>query len=170
MYCEIKNEREFFNIVWYKMVDDIEKQLLLKYYPCKYTPSEQELQDILLEELDNIFTKNGQQITNYNLPQRCPPHEIDISNKLLWEEMNNDVHHLEEEANKLYLQLNMEQKQAFHDIVTSVLNNNPKFYFVSGHGGTDKTFLWNSIVSYLRAQKNSTNCCFIKSSFIATSK
>jgi len=67
--------------------------------------------------------------------------------------MNYDIHHLEEEANRLYLQLNMNQKQAFDDIVTSVLNNNPKFYFVSGHGGTGKTLLWNSIISYLRAQK-----------------
>jgi ATP-dependent DNA helicase PIF1 len=32
-----------------------------------------------------------------------------------------------------------------------VLNNNPNFYFVSRHGGTRKTFLWNAIVSYLRA-------------------
>ena len=135
------------------MVDDIERQLLLNYYPLKYTPSEQEVQDILLEELDNIFSTNGQQITNYNLPQRCASREVDINNKLVWEEMNYDIHRLEEEANRLYLQLNMDQKQAFHDIVTSVLNNNPKFYFVSGHGGTGKTFLWNSIVSYLRAQK-----------------
>ena len=67
--------------------------------------------------------------------------------------MNYDTHYLKEEANKLYLQLNTDQKQAFHQIVDSVLNNNPQFYFVSGHGGTGKTFLWNSIVSYLRAQK-----------------
>ena len=67
--------------------------------------------------------------------------------------MNYDTHYLKEEANKLYLQLNTDQKEAFHQIVDSVLNNNPQFYFVSGHGGTGKTFLWNSIVSYLRAHK-----------------
>jgi chromosomal replication initiation ATPase DnaA len=27
------------------------------------------------------------------------------------------------------------------------------FFFVSGHGGIGKTFLWNTIVSYLIAQK-----------------
>ena len=108
---------------------------------------------ILLEELDNIFNKNEQQITNYNLPQRCTTHEVDINNKLVSEEINYDVYYLEEEANKLYLQLNINQKEAFHDIVTFVLNNNPKFYFLCGHGGTGKTFLWNTIVSYLRAKK-----------------
>ena len=52
-----------------------------------------------------------------------------------------------------YLKLNQSQKDAFHQIVNSVLHNEPKFFFVSGHGGTGKTFLWNMIVSYLRAQK-----------------
>jgi chromosomal replication initiation ATPase DnaA len=33
------------------------------------------------------------------------------------------------------------------------MNNIPKFYFVSSYGGTGKTFLWNAIVSYLRAHK-----------------
>jgi len=56
-YCEIKNERDIFNMVWHKMVDGIEKQLVLKYYPYKYTPSEQELHEILLEELDNILLR-----------------------------------------------------------------------------------------------------------------
>ena len=79
---------------------------------------------------------------------------MDPSNRLIQEEMNYDIKHLEEEeANKLYLQLNKEQKEAFHQIIDSVINSKSRFYFVSGHGGTGKTFLWNSIVSYLRAQK-----------------
>ena len=57
------------------------------------------------------------------------------------------MQHLEEEANKLYSQLNKDQKDAFHQIVQSVLDNRPKFYFISGHGGTGKTFLWTTIVS-----------------------
>jgi len=67
--------------------------------------------------------------------------------------MNYDIQYLEEESNKLYSQLNKRQKEAFHEIVDSVLNNRPQFYFVSGHGGTGKTFLWNTIVSYIRAKK-----------------
>lgn len=152
-YCEMKNENEFFNKTWRKMIDDIEKQITLKYDPTKYIPSEKELQDLLLKELDIIFSKNGQQITHYNLPQYSISHDLDISNKFIEEEMNYDVENLEEEANKMYSQLKKNQKEAFHLIVNSVLNNNPKFYFVSGHGGTGKTFLWNTIVSYLRSKK-----------------
>jgi hypothetical protein len=32
------------------------------------------------------------------------------------------------------------------------VTNEPGFFFVSGYGGTGKTYLWNCIVAYLRAQ------------------
>lgn len=33
------------------------------------------------------------------------------------------------------------------------MTESPAFYFVSGYGGTGKTFPWNCIVTYLRSQK-----------------
>jgi chromosomal replication initiation ATPase DnaA len=44
-------------------------------------------------------------------------------------------------------------KNAFHEIVTSVTNRNNNFFFVCGHRGTGKTFLWNTIISFIRAQR-----------------
>jgi hypothetical protein len=119
---------------------------------AKYVPSESEIFDLLFDELESIFIKNGQQISNYNLPQKSKLQQIDITNRLIQEEINYDTKYLQKEANKLYSQLNTEQRQAFHEIINTVLNNKPGFYFVFGHGGTGKTFLWNSIGSYLRAQ------------------
>jgi hypothetical protein len=168
-YSEIKDEKEFFYKSWHKMVDDIEKNVALKYYPIKYVPSESEIFDLLFGELESIFIKNGQQISSYNLPQKSKLQQIDITNRLIQEEINYDTKYLQKEANKLYSQLNTEQRQAFHEIINTVLNNKAGFYFVSGHGGTGKTFLWNSIVSYLRAQKKCPNCGIIRSSFTITS-
>jgi hypothetical protein len=37
------------------MIDDIEQQLIAKYYPITYCPTEIEIQDELLEELDKIL-------------------------------------------------------------------------------------------------------------------
>ena len=42
---------------------------------------------------------------------------------------------------------------AFHSIINYVLNNEPNIFFVNAHGGTGKTFLWNTIIAYLRAQR-----------------
>jgi hypothetical protein len=41
------------------MTDDIEKYLAEKYYPMKYIPPETEIQDLLLQELEEIFSRNG---------------------------------------------------------------------------------------------------------------
>ena len=38
-------------------------------------------------------------------------------------------------------------------MINSVLNKEPNIFFVIGHGGTGKTFLWNTIIAYLRAQR-----------------
>jgi hypothetical protein len=50
-------------------------------------------------------------------------------------------------------QLNDEQLHAFNCIIDVVLFGKPKFFFVSGYGGTGKMFLWNTIITYLRANK-----------------
>jgi hypothetical protein len=60
------------------------------------------------------------------------------SNRLIEEELNYDINHLEQEANRLYLFMNNDQNNAFHTIIQTVLDNRKGFYFVSGHGGTGK--------------------------------
>ena len=129
------------------MINDIVHRLTLRYHPIKYCPTEKELQDLLIEELEDIFSKIGINITIFNLPQKSKQYILDLENKLTQEEMDYNTNYLEEEANKLYLQLNMEQRQAYHRLIYSVLNNEPSFFFVFGHGGTGKTFLGNTIVS-----------------------
>ena len=52
------------------MKDDIERQLIARYYPVTYCPTKVELQYLLLEDLELILAKNGVTINNYNLPQR----------------------------------------------------------------------------------------------------
>jgi hypothetical protein len=59
------------------MFDDIEKHVALKYHPIKYIPAKSEILDLLLNELESVFTKNGQQINHYNLPQRLKIKTID---------------------------------------------------------------------------------------------
>lgn len=62
IFCEIKDERYFFQKNWTKMIDDIQKQLELRYYPIAYCPTETELQDLLLEKLEEILSRNGHNI------------------------------------------------------------------------------------------------------------
>jgi hypothetical protein len=58
-----------------------------------------------------------------------------------------------EQSRILISQLNVQQLNAFSTIVETILSNKSGFYFISGYGGTGKTFLWNVIVAHLRARK-----------------
>jgi len=112
------------------MKDDIERQLIDRYYPVTYCPTEVELQDLLLEDLELILAKNGVTINNYNLPQRSLQYRSNMSNHLIQEELDYNIHYLEERAKKFYQQLNKEQKEVFHSIVNSVINKEPNFFFI----------------------------------------
>jgi hypothetical protein len=54
-------------------------------------------------------------ISRYNLPQISTEY-INNTNQLIEEELNYDLHSLETESNKLYSQLNNDQKKVFHQI------------------------------------------------------
>lgn len=41
----------------------------------------------------------------------------------------------------------------FDVIVGHVLSNSAGFFFVSGHGGTGETFLWNAIIARVQSEK-----------------
>jgi Cdc6-like AAA superfamily ATPase len=57
------------------------------------------------------------------------------------------------QAVSLVSQLNPDQKHVFDTIIARVSCNSPGFFFVCGHGGTGKTFLWNAIITHLRSEK-----------------
>jgi hypothetical protein len=85
------------------MTDDIERHLINKYHPIIYRPTDTELQNILLQELEEIFSRNGiSMYKNYNLPQRSSQYKMDINNQLIQEELSYDCANLEVESNKLY--------------------------------------------------------------------
>jgi hypothetical protein len=68
------------------MTDDIEHHLINKYHPVIYRPTDKELQDILLQELEEIFSRNGiSMYKNYNLPQMSSQYKMDINNQLIQE-------------------------------------------------------------------------------------
>lgn len=46
--------------------------------------------------------------------------------------------------------LNSDERKAFDRIISRVASKQPGLFFVSGYGGTRKTFLWNALSSYLR--------------------
>jgi DNA replication protein DnaC len=72
---------------------------------------------------------------------------------LIDDEMSYDITGLLAQISLLKAKLNHDQRHAFNSIVDSVTGATPAFYFVSGYGGTGKTFLWTCIISHLRSER-----------------
>jgi hypothetical protein len=149
LYYEITNEYIFFDRVWKLLVDDIQYNIQKALNCPNYQMTENDLRNELFDRLSVLFNKSGGNIHDFNLPQKTNSIEQSGVNRLIEEETSYDINRLLDESHALISQLNAEQYDAFTTIVDSVVNNELKFYFVSGYGGTGKTFLWNAIVSRL---------------------
>ncbi|XP_010534710.1 PREDICTED: uncharacterized protein LOC104810215, partial [Tarenaya hassleriana] len=76
-----------------------------------------------------------------------------IENSLLREELQFDEIWEKEEHQKLFDNLNDEQKTVYDAVLDSVDNGKGTLFFVYGAGGTGKTFIYRTIISRLRSQK-----------------
>ncbi|KAM0847424.1 hypothetical protein ACQ4PT_055022 [Festuca glaucescens] len=158
LYCGVKSERTFFERYWVDLADDLQYGIRLARQDPKYEVPIGHLRDMLLSELESVFLKNGARIADFNLPPRTTYEGAFHGNRLVQEEMAYDSGALAREAEVLLGRLNADQLSAYKKIVSSVLDQEPGFFFVSGFGGTGKTFLWNAIVSYLQALMTNRLC------------
>lgn len=153
LFCEVGDEFTFFEKVWTLLADDIQynaRQIL--NHPA-YRMSDEALKNQLIEELTTLFSKRGSRIQDFNLPTRSDSSCLVNSNRFIDDELSYDISIMQTESEILTSRLNTEQLHAFKTITETVLANKAGFYFVSGYGGTGKTYLWNSIITFLRSRK-----------------
>ena len=97
--------------------------------------------------------KLGKSLKNIDgMPQPDSSLTRDLGNRLLNEELDYDRAALKILHEKSLNALNHSQKVAYDAIVRSVHHDEGKLFFINGHGGTGKTFLWNTIASKLRSE------------------
>ncbi|KAJ1279261.1 hypothetical protein BS78_04G142100 [Paspalum vaginatum] len=158
LFCEVNDEEAFFEKVWRFLADDIQYRFQDLTGNRQYRLPDAELRDCVLDELSLLFARNGARIKDHSLPLRSSPAEFAHGNRLIQEELSYDITQLLVDSEKYISSLNPEQLHAFQSIVTAVLNNSPRFFFVSGYGGTGKTYLWNAILAHLHSQRKIVLC------------
>jgi hypothetical protein len=149
LFCEVGDEYVFIEKIWKLLTDDIQYNMRRVLNHPTYQMSDNDLRDHRLDTLGDLLNKRGRNINDFNLPRKSAIGTVDSSNHLSDEELSYNAEYLMSESEKMILPLNNDQHYAFDCIVHAVLSNNPRFFFVSGYGGTVKTYLWNTIISYL---------------------
>ncbi|KAM0912341.1 hypothetical protein ACQ4PT_012850 [Festuca glaucescens] len=153
IYCGVLDENGFFEKYWTYLAEDIQYRIRRSLHDDSYNVPDGELRNMLLDELSVVFARNGCNILDHALPLKSMYSNDQCENNMIADELSQDCEMLIKTAEAMQEKLNKDQRIAFECIVDRVRGDKPRFFFVSGHGGTGKTFLWNALVAYLRGYK-----------------
>ncbi|KAL7132109.1 hypothetical protein ABFS83_12G049200 [Erythranthe nasuta] len=144
--------------VWEKCLselsDDINYRHQKRHNNPALTLSEDDLKNYALIEIEKILQSNGKSLRNY-APMPVPIHTMldDTENRLILDELDYDVSEMRVELQKLLSSITPDQKKVYDTIMNAVSENSGGMFFLYGHGGTGKTFIWNTLSAAVRSEK-----------------
>jgi hypothetical protein len=150
IFCEVGNVRGLFDAYWRYMADDIAYRLRPAYGGLSSYVPDTVLLNGLMQELAQLFSYNGLSVASFDLP--LLPASSQTPNRLIMEELSHDQQDLFVQSTALCSQLNEDQRYVYDDVLHVVCSGGQFTGFVSGHGGTGKTFLWRAIMATLRSR------------------
>jgi hypothetical protein len=112
-------------------------------------PADGDTYDYGLFLLQKLLQESGRSLDDFEMPtpQRDWTAAVDIAEQLAYNEAEE-----REKATSNIERMNPEQKDAFQQIIESVEQKLGRVFFLSGAGGTGKTFLYNTLAHYLRGE------------------
>ncbi|XP_012853088.1 PREDICTED: uncharacterized protein LOC105972657 [Erythranthe guttata] len=118
---------------WKEFVEDIAYRLQQRRTNSGPHVSDDTLRNYALIEIENILQCNSTSLSNF------PPADSN------WVD---DGWH----ENKYLSSITDEQKKVFDDIMDAVTNDRGELFFLYGHGGTGKTFIWKTLSAAIRSK------------------
>lgn len=151
LYSEVSNPLRLWNKTWHLLGDDIVRQLNMIHPHFERNLPDHLLQSYILSYLENDLTQVGSSLSVFHLPLPSSDFIAPLDNRLLREQLALNHDGLSTEAASLCSSLNADQLRCYDHIITSMNQGLGHFFFVYGHGGTGKTFLWQAIIASVRS-------------------
>ncbi|XP_075088445.1 uncharacterized protein LOC107780595 [Nicotiana tabacum] len=118
---------------------------------CQLT--KKQLEAYTLFEIESILLKMGKSLKDIDgMPLTDSALLNNAGNRLINEELEYDKDALKIVHDQSFALLNACQKSAYEAIINSVEKEEDRSFFISEHGGTANTFLWNTIIAKIRLQ------------------
>lgn len=141
---------------WRQICDDIPLNLRRRGFQH---PTDEIIQDFGLWELDQLLRESGHELKEWpSMPQPSRNWAAHRTNTLISEQLDYDQQRERELLQQRLPLLNEAQSAAFTSIIASIRENQPKIFFISGPGGTGKTFLYRVICNQLRGDGEIVLC------------
>jgi len=114
---------------------------------------DEDLKKLCLTEIKKLLRTNGRSLKDYKSMPKPDFSTMDaMGNKFIVDQVNYDKGVMERLHTELTTKLTIEQKAVHDQIVSSVESGSGGFFFLYGYGGTDKTFIWNTLSAGLRSK------------------
>ncbi|XP_038718166.1 uncharacterized protein LOC120011170 [Tripterygium wilfordii] len=152
LFCEVADANKLFEAQLLNSQEDIVYKVQRRLGITDLRLSAEEIKNQVLVVLQTILQKNAACLSDYKLPMPKGPQLQNLTNTMLREELGYNTDNLKVESENLMMQLNQEQKRVYDSVLSSVYEGNGGFFFVYGHSGTGKTFLYRAIISRLRSE------------------
>ncbi|CAN0874977.1 ATP-dependent DNA helicase PIF1 [Linum grandiflorum] len=151
MFCSVASPTTLFEQWWPSMADDFRRRLdKLTADPIPAHLAET-LRNKVLESLQNLLQNYSSSLQHFHLPHPTISPSNTSTDDLIAQQLQYDT----VEENNTYINsytcLNHHQKAAHDAILSSIQKDEGKLFFLYGHGGTGKTFLYNCIVAKVRS-------------------
>ncbi|XP_048614138.1 uncharacterized protein LOC106363303 [Brassica napus] len=114
--------------------------------------SDDEKKKFALLEIEKLLKRCGTSLAKYpSMPQLAKTHSKD-SNVLILDERSYDREALLETLDRDIPKMTTEQRKIYDEILDAVNKERGGMFFVSGFGGTGKTFLWKLLSAAIRSR------------------
>jgi ATP-dependent DNA helicase PIF1 len=145
--------------VWEHFKDKLSEDILYNIRSQITNPDMNQVYSLTLQKISELLVMNGTSIRNFPQLYNLPYYRSQLQQESLL--VSYEQQYSQNELNAIISEnipkLNADQLQIFN-LLTN--NQNPniqlqhdKLYFVNGSGGTGKTFLYNTLLAYLRFNK-----------------
>ncbi|KAL3639082.1 hypothetical protein CASFOL_016989 [Castilleja foliolosa] len=153
LFCVVSQPIYFWETQWGCMGDDIRHRFTAETASTNFFVNDSEIQQYILLELEKLLNSGtpSKSLSDFGLPMPSTSFLASVGNRLLMEETCCDRASLAAEHSQSHLLLNVDQLQVYNYILSAYHSNSQVLLFVYGHGGTGKTFLWRTIISYFRS-------------------
>ncbi|XP_050278246.1 uncharacterized protein LOC126719772 [Quercus robur] len=153
MFCEVSDPLILWDSNWKIFTEDIlNRQRHISHFHDLIL-SDSQLKNYGLYEIDQILQQYGKSLKDYpQMPQPDVNILIHKRNRLIEEEMSYNIGSLQREHEILISGLNNEQRNIYNSIMEAVFSESGGMFFVYGHGGTGKTYLYRTILAAVRSK------------------
>ncbi|KAK9072547.1 hypothetical protein SSX86_008981 [Deinandra increscens subsp. villosa] len=153
LFCEISNPLVLWTQHWNSMSDDIIQRITNETNVDPKSIQTGDIQQQILYELEKLLNTSScySTLSNYGLPMPQGDLLKLINNRLLMEERCYDRESLGLQHERCRASMHPKQLQIYDFVMQSYHSKKQVLLFIYGHGGTGKTFLWNTIISAIRS-------------------